>query len=146
MTSCHGFIKYTVEVFTIDEDQQESRGEKEIVVVAPIQEKLDVRTQTHFCLCMLTILTMACQILTASFGYLGTFAGAPAYSFINYCRPAIANHLSMCMANGVLIETTGDSVQCCNRRCGRPPARSNVLLFTLALFRNSHSVRISNPQ
>lgn len=44
MTSCHGFIRYTVEVFTIDEDQNESRGEKEIVIVAPLQEKLDVRT------------------------------------------------------------------------------------------------------
>lgn len=46
MTSCHGFIRYTVEVFTIDEDQNESRGEKEIVIVAPLQEKLDVSTST----------------------------------------------------------------------------------------------------
>lgn len=43
MKSCHGFIKYTIEVFTVDDDQYESRGEKEIVVVAPIQEKFDVR-------------------------------------------------------------------------------------------------------
>lgn len=43
MSSCHGFIKYTVEVFTVDEDFNESRGEKEIIIVAPISEKLDVR-------------------------------------------------------------------------------------------------------
>ncbi len=43
MNSCHGFIKYTVEVFTMDEDLNESRGEKEIIIVAPILEKLDVR-------------------------------------------------------------------------------------------------------
>lgn len=42
MNSCHGFIKYTVEVFTVDEDLNESRGEKEIIIVAPILEKLDL--------------------------------------------------------------------------------------------------------
>lgn len=42
MSSCHGFIKYTVEVFTQDEDLNESRGEKEIIIVAPISEKIDV--------------------------------------------------------------------------------------------------------
>ncbi|KAJ6223307.1 hypothetical protein RDWZM_001852 [Blomia tropicalis] len=41
MTSCHGFIKYTVEVFATDEEQIESRGEREITVMAPIHEKLD---------------------------------------------------------------------------------------------------------
>lgn len=44
MSSCHGFIKYTVEVFTQDEDFNESRGEREIIIVAPISEKIDVST------------------------------------------------------------------------------------------------------
>lgn len=35
MQSRHGFIKYTVEVFTTDEDRCESRGEREIIVISP---------------------------------------------------------------------------------------------------------------
>lgn len=49
MSSCHGFIKYTVEVFTQDEDLNESRGEKEIIIVAPISEKIDVSNIFSFC-------------------------------------------------------------------------------------------------
>ena len=42
MQSSYGFNKYTIEVFTIDEDQNENRGEKEIIIVAPISEKFNV--------------------------------------------------------------------------------------------------------
>lgn len=44
LSSFYGFIKYTVEIFTIDDDQYESRGEREIILMAPIDADLEVST------------------------------------------------------------------------------------------------------
>ena len=42
MRSIHGFIRYTLEIFTIDEDGSESRAEREIVILAPMDDRFDV--------------------------------------------------------------------------------------------------------
>jgi len=42
MRSVHGFIRYTLEVSTIDEDGSENRSEREIVILSPMDERFDV--------------------------------------------------------------------------------------------------------
>lgn len=47
MSSSYGFIKHTIQVFTVDEEGCENRGEKEIIVVAP-ETKVDVSYHTFY--------------------------------------------------------------------------------------------------
>lgn len=42
MKSCYALIKHSLNVFTVDEDGKENRGEKEIIIVSP-ETKLEVR-------------------------------------------------------------------------------------------------------